>query len=73
MILGTNYCGERGGTRYAQQYVHERYHYGPDMLVWAGIMNNAEHRFTPLREVTLRWNDIAKKLFWIKFIILGVR
>lgn len=33
------------GTRYAQQYVHERDRYGPGVLVWAGIMHNAR---TPL-------------------------
>ena len=33
------------GTRYAQQYVHERDRYGPGVMVWAGIMYDGR---TPL-------------------------
>ena len=42
---------------------------------WCGqpLCTMAEHRLTSLSEATLQWSDVAKRLFLIMFVFLGIR
>ncbi|GFX11861.1 hypothetical protein TNCV_2996451 [Trichonephila clavipes] len=61
------------GTRYAEKFVRKRDRYGPDVMVWAGIMYNGRTpRLIFECKEALHQTGIAERIFWIMFVFLGL-